>query len=235
MVRTLIAAAFLALLILLVGLPLLLVAWLAGTIGPLYPAATLCLRASLALAGVRVRAEGSENIPGGACLFLANHTSAVDPVAILLSTPRRVAFMAKQELFRIPLLGVAMRLAGFVPVDRASREDAVKSAERVIGQLRAGASMVLYPEGTRSANGRLGEFKRGGFLIAIRAGVPVVPVTILGAESVLPRGEWRLRRGEIRVRFHPWIDAGACRPEDRESLLERVRSAIASALPEAMR
>lgn len=235
MLRTLIAAAFLTLLILVVGLPLLLVGWLAGTIGPLYPAAIHCLRASLALAGVRVKPEGRENIPGGTCLFLANHTSAVDPVAILMSIPARVAFLAKQELFRIPFLGAAMRLAGFLAIDRGSREDAARNADRAIEQLRHGVSMVLYPEGTRSPDGRLGAFKRGGFLIAIRAGVPVVPVTILGAEAVLPRGEWRLRPGEIRVRFHPWIDAGACRPEEREALLARVRTAIASALPEELK
>ncbi|HEV2388783.1 MAG TPA: lysophospholipid acyltransferase family protein [Candidatus Acidoferrales bacterium] len=235
MLRTVIAAAFLALLILLAGLPLLLASWLAGTIAPLYPAAVAGLRMTLALAGIRVRAAGTANIPSGACLFFANHTSAVDPVAVLLAVPRRIAFLAKQELFRIPLLGVAMRLAGFVPVDRASREDAAKSADRAVEVLRCGISMVIYPEGTRSPDGRLASFKRGGFLIAIRAAIPVVPVTILGAERVLPRSERWLRPGEIVVQFHSPIDAAACRPEDREALLERVRAAIASALPEQLR
>lgn len=235
MLRTAVAIAVLTCYTLLIGLPLLLVAWITGTAGALYPAAVVGLRVALALAGIRVRLEGVENIPAGACLFMPNHTSAIDPVAVFVFLPRRVAFLAKKELFEIPLLGVAMRSASFLSVDRSSREAAAASADRAAEQLRAGISTVIYPEGTRSRDGRLLPFKRGGFLMAIRAGRPVVPITIVGAERLMPKGRWWLRPGEIVLAFHPAIDVSGYREEGREALLQRVRGVIAGRLPEALR
>jgi len=233
MLRTLLAVTVLTVFGVVVGLPLLLLAWLTRTIGPFYPAAVVGLRTALAIAGVRIETQGQGNIPEGPCLFMANHTSAVDPVAVFVTIPRRIAFLAKRELFRLPLIGWAMRLAGFIPVDRSSREAGAASADAAVERLRAGASMVLYPEGTRSPDGRLLPFKRGGFLMAIRAGRPVVPVTIVGAERVLPKGAMWIRPGEIRLQFHPAVDVSAYREENRDELLERVREAIASGLPDA--
>jgi 1-acyl-sn-glycerol-3-phosphate acyltransferase len=235
MIRTVLAVTVLALFAVVIGLPLLLLAWITRKIGPFYPAAAVGLRLALAIAGVRIVMEGEENIPAGACLFMANHTSAVDPVAVYVAIPRRIAFMAKKELFRIPLIGWAMQLAGFIPVDRSSREAAAASADVAAEQLRAGASMVIYPEGTRSPDGRLLPFKRGGFLMAIRGGRPLVPMTITGAEHLLPKGEMWIRPGEIRLRFHPAIDVSGYREGDREKLLVRVREAIASGLAEELR
>ncbi len=231
MLRTTLALAFLALFALAIGIPLLLLGWVAGTAGPFYSAAKLALRWSLALGGVRRRIEGSENIPPGPCLFMPNHTSAVDPIAVFVSIPRQVAFMAKQELFRIPLFGWAMRLESFIPVDRASHEAAASSADLAVEHLRSGGSMVIYPEGTRSPDGRLLPFKRGAFLLAIRAKRPIVPITILGAERVLARGQSWLRPGEIRLIFHPAVDAAAYAESGREELLKQVRAVIGSRFP----
>ena len=235
MLRSILAVMVLAVFAVVIGLPLLLLAWLTDRIGPFYPATVVGLRMALAIAGVRIRIEGEENIPAGACLFMANHTSAVDPVTVFVAIPRRIAFLAKEELFRMPLIGWAMRKAGFIPVDRSSREAAAASADVAAEQLRGGASMVIYPEGTRSPNGKLLPFKRGGFLMAIRGGRPVVPMTIIGAERVLPKGEMWIRPGEIRLRFHPAIDVSRYQETDREALLVRVREAIAGGLAEEMR
>ncbi len=235
MLRTIVAVTVLALFALVIGLPLLLLAWLTGTIGPFYLASVVGLRVALALAGVRSRVDGMENIPPGPCLFMANHTSGVDPLVVFVSMPRRIGFLAKQELFRIPLLGWAMRKAEFIPVDRSSREAAAASADLAVDQLRRATSMVIYPEGTRSPDGRLLPFKRGGFLMAIRAGRPVVPITITGAERVLPKGEHWLRPGEIRLLCHEPIDVSKYSEKDREKLLERVRRQISSGLPSDQR
>jgi 1-acyl-sn-glycerol-3-phosphate acyltransferase len=235
MLRTLLAVMVLAVYAVVIGLPLLLLAWLTDRIGPFYPATVLGLRMALAIAGVRARLENEENIPAGPCLFMANHTSAVDPVTVFVMIPRRIAFMAKKELFRMPLIGWAMQKAGFIPVDRSSREAAAASADVAVEQLRAGQSMVIYPEGTRSPDARLLPFKRGGFLMAIRGGRPVVPMTITGAERVLPKGAMWIRPGEIWLRFHPAIDVSGYGEGDREGLLKRVREAIAGGLAEEMR
>jgi 1-acyl-sn-glycerol-3-phosphate acyltransferase len=230
MLRTLLAVTVLAVYAVVIGLPLLLLAWLTDRIGPFYPATVLGLRMALAIAGVRIVMVDEKNVPAGACLFMANHTSAVDPVTVFVAIPRRIAFLAKQEIFRMPLIGWAMKKAGFIPVERSSREAAAASADVATEQLRGGASMVIYPEGTRSPNGKLLPFKRGGFLMAIRGGRPVVPMTITGAERVLPKGEMWIRPGEIRLQFHPAIDVSAYREDDREKLLVRVREVIAGGL-----
>lgn len=232
MLRTIFAVLLLSVFAVVIGLPLLLLAWITGTIGPFYPAAEVGLRLALATAGVRVRAQGVENIPAEACLFMANHTSAVDPVAMFIATPRRFAFLAKQELFRIPLLGLAMRRAQFLPVDRSSAEAAAGSVDRAVEQLRGGVSMMIYPEGTRSLDGRLLPFKRGGFLLAIRAGRPVVPVAIQGAERILPKHQLWIQPGEILLKYLPPVPVAGYTDEDRGVLLERVRAAIAANLPE---
>lgn len=235
MFRTILAFVVLGLYSLVIELPLLLVAWITGTAGPLYPATVAGLRLAAAVAGLRIRMEGKENIPASACLFMANHTSAVDPVAVFISVPGRMAFLAKKELFRIPVLGLAMRSARFIPVDRASHQAAAASANRVVEQLRQGVSMLIYPEGTRSPDGHLLPFKRGGFLMAIRAGRPVVPMTITGAERLLPKGERWIRPGRMQIRFHPPIDVSGYTEADRETLLNRVRAAVAAGLPEDLR
>jgi 1-acyl-sn-glycerol-3-phosphate acyltransferase len=235
MLRTIFAGIVFTLFALGVDLPLLFVAWISGTAGLLYPAVVMNLRLAFASAGLNVRTEGEENIPAGPCFFLANHTSAVDPLALFIAVPRRIAFLAKQELFRIPLFGLAMRSARFVPVDRGNRRAAAASAARAVSLLRQGVSMAIYPEGTRSPDGRLLPFKRGGFLIAIRAGRPVVPVTILGARQALPKTARWIRPGEIVIRFHPAIDVSGYSEEERDLLAGRVRSAIASALPADLR
>jgi 1-acyl-sn-glycerol-3-phosphate acyltransferase len=234
MLRLSFVLLFLVLYALAVWLPLILFALVTGESEKLYQSALGGVKAALGIAGVRVRAEGLENIPPGPCVFAANHTSNADPLALLVAIPRRVSVLVKKELFRIPILGAAMHVVEFIPVDRTDREAAAASVDRAVASLQKGLSFLIYPEGTRSLDGRLGGFKKGAFILAIRAGVPMVPVAIAGAEKVMRRGSPVLHPGEIVVRFLPAVDSSGYSLEEKEKLLARVRAAIASALPREM-
>jgi len=186
----------------------------------------------LRIVGIRVRTEGVEKIPPGVCIFAANHISAIDPMTFIPVIPCRVALMVKKELFRIPFLSRGMRVAQFVPVDRSDRESAAASVDIAIERLKQGLSFAVYPEGTRSPDGRLRPFKKGTFLMAIAAGVPVVPVSIVGAQKLMPKGGWRIHGGDVTIRFGPAVDASEYTPERRSELLARVHSLVAAGLPE---
>jgi 1-acyl-sn-glycerol-3-phosphate acyltransferase len=230
MIRTLTGVAFLALYIIVVGLPVIAYSLLTGRSGFLYRAGTWGIGASMRLAGVRVRTEGVENIPSGVCVFAANHTSNLDPPAALIGVPRRISFLAKQEVFKVPVVRTAMRLGKIVPVDRAARGAAIASVDQAVAVMREGISFFVFPEGTRSSDGTLKAFKKGTFVMAIRAGVPVVPVSILGSRERMPKGKLSTVPGEILLRFGAPIDSTQYAVDEREELLERVRAAVAAGL-----
>ena len=232
MTRTIAVVLFLAVALLLVMPFFILWTLLTGTADLMYEVAMKTVRASLRIAKIRVRVEGLENIPPGVCIFAANHISNVDPIAFVPAIPRRVSVLLKSELFRIPILSTAMRLAKFVPVDRADKEAAVASVNVALGVLKEGLSLAVYPEGTRSPDGRLKPFKKGTFALAIEAGVPIVPVSISGAQHLMRKGEWTMRSGEIVVRFGPPVDASQYTMERRMELLARVEELVAAGLPE---
>lgn len=229
--RTLAAILFLVLYGLLLGPPFILQAMLSGSVRLLYPVCVGGAQIGLRIAGVRPHAEGLEHIPPGVCLFVSNHVSNVDPPAIIGRIPGRVAMLAKTEVFRIPLLGTAMRLGRFIPVQREDPAAARASVRLAREYMNEGISYLIFAEGTRSRDGRLGQFKRGSFLLAIESGAPVVPVTIVGTRSILPRGAFVIRPGFARVVFHPPVDVSSYSPESRKDLAQRVHAAIASALP----
>jgi 1-acyl-sn-glycerol-3-phosphate acyltransferase len=182
--------------------------------------------------GLKVTVEGRENIPSGVCLFAANHTSNADAAAIVGAIPRRIAILGRKSLFDIPIVGSAFRLAKFVPVDRENRDAALASVKEAVQYIREGYSFLVYPEGTRSADGRLGRFKKGSFVVAIDAGVPVVPVACSGAHRVMKKRSLVIRPGRVTVRFGKPVDASAYTVERRDELAQRVHDVIAALLPE---
>jgi 1-acyl-sn-glycerol-3-phosphate acyltransferase len=211
---------------------LFLIPWtlVSGDIRALYHTCMWGALKGVQLAGVRVRTIGLEKIdPAGTYIFMSNHASNIDPPLMLPLIPRRTSVMAKQELFRYPLLGTIMKIGALVPVDRGNREAgiaAVQAASKVVEQ---GINMTIYVEGHRSFDGRLLPFKKGPFYMAMECNVPVVPVTIAGSHYVMPKGRFAIVPGEVQVIFHQLIqpkDFG-----DRESLMERVRRIIDSGLP----
>lgn len=205
---------------------------LTGNPDPLYNTAMKAVRLLLRLVDIEVRVEGLENVPAGVCIFAANHISAIDPLAFIPAIPRRVAILVKKELFRIPILSRAMRLEEFVPVDRGDRESAAASIEACVERLKRGVSFAVYPEGTRSPDGRLRPFKKGTFVMAIAAGVPIVPVSIVGAQKLMQKGSWKIEAGPVVIRFGTAVDATGHSPEQRNELLARVEESVAAGLPE---
>src|SRR3989440_7141474 len=182
--------------------------------------------------GARVRIVGTERIPSGTCMFVANHTSTVDAPAVVGAIPRRIAILLKKSLFSYPIVGQAFQLAQFIPVDRSKQESAIASLEKAIAAMRGGQSFLIYPEGTRSPDGRLQEFKRGAVVMAIKAGVPIVPMVCAGAQKVMEKKSLVIRPGVITVEFLEPIDASAYTFEQRDELNKRVRAAMAAALPD---
>jgi len=231
MIRTIVVVIYLALALLL-GMPLLIL-WslLTGSPDFMYFSTMRAVRLALRIAGIRVRIEGLENIPPGVCIFAANHVSNMDPLAFVPAIPRRVSLLAKKEVFRIPILSKAMRLAKLIPVDREDREAAASSVDTAVEYLKEGLSFAVYPEGTRSRDGRLLPFKKGTFLMAIQAGVPIVPVSIVGAQALMRKGEWVLRPGEVTIRFGPAVDASRYSLDQRGELLTKVQTLVAAGLP----
>ncbi len=193
--------------------------------------ARLWARLGLWLAGVKVEVTGDENVPTDTpVIFMSNHQGNFDILALLLVVPRKFAWIAKEELFRIPVFGHSMARAGYIPLDRSDGRRALRSMDAAAAKIRSGASVVIFPEGTRTTDGALLPFKRGGFLVAARAGVPIVPVTIDGSLQINPPRRIELHPGTIRVRFgEPIAIADGVRVKD-EQLMAQVRAAIASAL-----
>lgn len=181
--------------------------------------------------GARVRYLGLEHAaPGRACIFACNHQSNLDIWVLAPKLPRQARFVAKKELFEVPLFGGALRAGGFIPIDRANRGDAIKSLSRAREALARGDSVILFPEGTRSRSGTLQPFKKGAFHLALAAGVPIVPVSVAGSWDVMPRTTWSIRPGPVEVRFGEPIDPRPFAPDRHDALRERVRDTIAAQL-----
>ena len=193
------------------------------------------LRAGLRAGGIRVEVDGEEHVPAGqACIFMCNHVSNLDPPVVLPQLPGRSSVLLKKELVRIPLLGTAMRMAKFVPVERSSsREAAQRSVAAAADALRSGLHILVFPEGTRSLTGRLSTFKKGPFFLARETGAPIVPVVVWGTEGMMRKGSFAVTPGVARVRMLPAVLPGEF--ATREELMAAVRERMAGALPEGMR
>ncbi len=158
---------------------------------------------------------------------MGNHQGNFDIMSLTLAIPRLFAWVAKEELFKVPLFGAAMRRAGYIPLDRSDGRKALKSMKQAAARIASGTSVVIFPEGTRTKDGSLLPFKRGAFMLAVKAGVPIVPFTINGSRAINPRNRMELRPGTISVSFAPPIEAAGL---SEGELMERVRESIAARL-----
>lgn len=197
----------------------------------LYSLARFCIRISGLLCRVSVSVEGREKIePGITYVFLSNHQGNFDGPVLFHAIPRNGKALIKEEMMRLPILSLVLKQVGFVPIERSNPQKAHAGIERGSRLLEEGSSFIAFPEGTRSRNGRLGEFKKGVFIMAIKAQVPIVPITISGSAAIQPPGSYAIHPGRIQVCFHDPIQTEGMKLEDRNLLVQRTRDAIASAL-----
>jgi len=231
MLRIVFMCVFLSLYVLILGPPLLIYTFLTKHVHPLYWAGVKGVMFFVNRVGVRVHVKGTERIPPGTCIFAANHTSSADAPAVVGAIPRRIAILLKRPPFEWPIVGQAFRLAHFIPVDRFNRESAIESLEKATEALRNGQSFLIYPEGTRSPDGRLQEFKKGTAVMAIKSGVPVVPVACSGAHRVMEKRKLKIKPGDIVVEFLDAVDPTKYSFEERELLIREIHDRLAAGLP----
>jgi len=220
-------AIFLILLI-----PVLAVALVLGMRGDIIHIGQWSVRVGCLILGVRVSVSGFERVdPRAPCIFMANHLSFLDGPLLAMAVRRTARIILKKSLFRIPILGLAMRHVGFVPVDRKGHRGGQRSLRRAARLMREkGWSFLVFPEGTRSRDGKMLPFRRGGFFLALESGAPIVPVTIDGTYELMPKGQWYSRSGGVRIIFHDPVPVAGSSPETMPELMERVRASVASGL-----
>lgn len=193
-------------------------------------------RSALLLSGVKVSVKGAGLIPKDrSVVYIVNHQSNFDIPILYSGLPLQFRWMAKQELFNIPLFGLAMRRCGYIPIDRSDRHKAMHSMNVAAQRIGEGASVVIFAEGTRTENGRLQEFKKGGFLIAIKAQVPVVPIAINGSFSIMSKNSLRIHGGTVEMQIFPPIETSGMKNADSARLMSATRQPIAANLEGACR
>src|SRR5881397_3045996 len=224
MIRTVIMLSFWGVLLPLAALICFPWTFLTGDISFLYRMGMWGAWTGIRLAGIQVQTVGLDKLDfSRTYIFMSNHVSNIDPPILLPLIPRRTSVMAKKELFSYPLLGKTMHLGSLVPVDRGNREAGIAAVRAAAEVIRQEINMTIYVEGHRSLDGKLLPFKKGPFYLAMECGVPVVPVTITGTHSVMPKRRFAIKPGTVTVIFHPPIE-----PNDfggRDGLMEKVRRA----------
>ncbi|UCD71690.1 MAG: 1-acyl-sn-glycerol-3-phosphate acyltransferase [Syntrophobacterales bacterium] len=181
----------------------------------------------LLVSGVRVKVRGLEYIGNEpSYVYMSNHQGNYDIFTLLSCLPVQFRWIAKKELFAIPILGWAMGAANYISIDRSDKRKALESIEKAANKIKEGVSVIIFPEGTRSRDGSIQPFKRGGFTLAIKSGVPIIPITINGSRDVMPRDSMRVRPGEIRVSIDKAIQTTSFTLRERNLLMEKVRGTL---------
>lgn len=228
--RSVAAYAYVSLYIALVGLPATILARLSGNGAILFTLGHLGAEVGLRLAGVRYRLVGGERIPSGRpVVYCANHQSNLDPPIVFRALYRfhpRLRILFKSEMRKLPVFGRAMEQVGFVPVERGSRDQSVAAVNAATEAVRGGHSFLVFPEGTRSRTGELLPFKKGGFVLAIGAGAPVVPLAVDGARNAMVPGSKVIRQSEVVIHVGQPIQTSGLSFEDRDTLVEETRGQI---------
>ena len=213
-------------------IPVVVFCYLFRTAKPLYALGRSAMRLGRRILGLRLQIDGLDRLDKKkAYVFMPNHLSFLDGPLMFMIIPRDVRVILKKEIFRIPIIGWGMKIAEFISVDRKGLRGGKKSVDRATSLMREkGCDFLIFPEGTRSLDGTLKSLKRGGFFLAVNSQKDIVPVSIQGTFELMQKGQFFVRKGIIKVVFHPVISVKDCTLDNLPDLLEKVRFAIASGL-----
>ncbi len=181
----------------------------------------------LRISCINVTVKGISNIdPARSYIYMCNHQSNFDIPVLLAYLPAESKWLAKAELFKIPIFGYAMKRAGYISIDRSNRKSAFESLKRAAHLIREGVSVLIFPEGTRSKDGNIREFKKGGFVLAVDSGVPVIPIIIHGTRAIMPKKQMVIQSGEVILEIREPIETSSYSRKTKDKLLQKVREII---------
>jgi 1-acyl-sn-glycerol-3-phosphate acyltransferase len=227
MIRTLYIAIWVFFATLALGLLVIVLSFFVRSGNPMHKIARLWGRSILIVSRIKVSVKGLSNIdPSKSYIYMSNHQSNFDIPVLLGYLKVQFRWLAKMELFKIPIFGHAMRKAGYISIDRNNRESAFESLKTAARKIKSGVSVLIFPEGTRSRDGKIRSFKKGGFVMAVDSGVPIVPIVLTGTSSIMTKGRFRINPGKVSMTIHQPIQTSVYTRETKEALMERVQRVI---------
>jgi 1-acyl-sn-glycerol-3-phosphate acyltransferase len=227
MIRTTYIILWVVLTTIVLGILAIIVSFFSRTGNPVHIIARIWARGILFVSGIKVNVKGLTNIDQSqSYIYMSNHQSNFDIPVLLAHLPVQFRWLAKAELFRIPIFGRAMRGAGYVKIDRFNQESAFKSINEAASRMKNGVSVMIFPEGTRSRDGNIRPFKKGGFVMAVDSGVPIVPVVLRGTRSIMEKTRLRINTGDVSLNIETPIATTDFTRETKDGLIESVRTVI---------
>ncbi len=231
MIRTLYIAIWVIFATLVLGLVVIFLSFFVRSGNPMHKIARFWGRSILIVSRIKVSVKWPADIDRSkSYIYMSNHQSNFDIPVLLGHLKVQFRWLAKMELFKIPIFGHAMRKAGYISIDRNKRESAFESLKNAARKIKSGVSVLIFPEGTRSRDGKIRPFKKGGFIMAIDSGAPIVPIVISGTRSIMTKGSIKINPGKVSVVVHQPIQTSVYTRETKEALMERVRRIIRDGL-----